>query len=200
MNRRKQAITDAAIKIFSAEGYKGATMDEIALEAKVAKGTLYYNFNSKEEIFNYIINIGVNHLRELIRDNKDSDLNPILKLKNICKIQLLYFYENKSFVKVILSQLWGTDQRQSNLRDIVKEYINDIKIIIDEAIECNMVKNSDSLVLAHAFFGSFTSIALYNVLNTDKENLNTVIDTTLEFTLRGLGLQIDRNDYSENYV
>ena len=191
MNRTKQAITDAAINIFSAEGYKGATMDSIALEAKVAKGTLYYNFNSKEEIFNYIINLGIDHLRELVRDSKNSNLNPILKLKNICKTQLLYFYENKSFVKVILSQLWGTDQRQSKLREIIKEYINDIKIIIDEAIETDLLKESDSLVLAHAFFGSFVSIALYNVLNTDKENLNTVIDTTLEFTLKGLGLEIE---------
>ena len=188
MNKTKKAITNAAINVFSSEGYRGATMDQIALEANVAKGTLYYNFKSKEEIFNYIIKLGINHLKDELRETRDSDLDAAIKLKNICKIQLQYFYDNKSFVKVILSQLWGSEERQNNLRDIVKEYIYDIKLIIDEAIEQRLIKEGDSLVLANVFFGSLTSIAIYDLLNSDKENLHIVIETTLRFTLRGIGL------------
>ena len=59
MNKTKRAIFDAAIKIFSTNGYEGATMDDMAQAAGVAKGTLYYYFKSKEEIFKYIITEGV---------------------------------------------------------------------------------------------------------------------------------------------
>ena len=50
MNKTKNLIFESAIKIFSESGYRGATMDDIAANASLAKGTLYYHFKSKEEI------------------------------------------------------------------------------------------------------------------------------------------------------
>jgi AcrR family transcriptional regulator len=44
------AILDAAIDRFVADGFEGTSMDSIALAAGVAKGTLYYHYNSKEGI------------------------------------------------------------------------------------------------------------------------------------------------------
>jgi AcrR family transcriptional regulator len=44
------AILDAAALAFREFGIEGATMEEIAARAQVARATLYYNFASKEEI------------------------------------------------------------------------------------------------------------------------------------------------------
>lgn len=55
MNKTKNLIFKSAIKIFSESGYRGATMDDIAANAGLVKGTLYYHFKSKEEIFNFIV-------------------------------------------------------------------------------------------------------------------------------------------------
>lgn len=44
------AILDAAIDRFVADGFEGTSMDSIALAAGVAKGTLYYHYKSKEGI------------------------------------------------------------------------------------------------------------------------------------------------------
>lgn len=49
--RRKEEILDAAFRVFSSRGYRTATMDDIAAEARVSKGTCYQYFPSKEEIF-----------------------------------------------------------------------------------------------------------------------------------------------------
>ena len=54
MNNTKKLIFEAAIKVFSECGYNGAIMDDIASRAGVAKGTLYYHFASKEEIFKFV--------------------------------------------------------------------------------------------------------------------------------------------------
>ena len=44
-------ILDAALQEFSAAGYAGARMDDIALRAGLSKGGLYAHFASKEEVF-----------------------------------------------------------------------------------------------------------------------------------------------------
>lgn len=48
---RRNEILNAAEKIFFSKGIQYATMDEVAEEAELSKGTLYIYFKSKEEIF-----------------------------------------------------------------------------------------------------------------------------------------------------
>lgn len=49
--QRANDIVDAAEKVIFAKGYESATMDEIAEEAELSKGTLYLYFKTKEELY-----------------------------------------------------------------------------------------------------------------------------------------------------
>ncbi len=77
MNRTKKLIFESAIRIFSDCGYRGATMDDIASNAGLAKGTLYYHFTSKEEIFNFIVEEGIQILQDQVLDIQKVDISPI---------------------------------------------------------------------------------------------------------------------------
>jgi AcrR family transcriptional regulator len=46
-----ETIIDAAYKVFFKYGYQKTSMDDIAKEAMIGKGTIYYYFSTKEEIF-----------------------------------------------------------------------------------------------------------------------------------------------------
>ncbi len=48
---KRVAILDAALRLFGRYGYKRTSIDDIAGEADIAKGTVYLSFKSKEEIF-----------------------------------------------------------------------------------------------------------------------------------------------------
>ena len=48
---RRAAILDAALPVFGQYGYRRTSMDDIAREAGIAKGTIYLSFASKEEVF-----------------------------------------------------------------------------------------------------------------------------------------------------
>lgn len=54
--RRRNEIIDAAEEIFFKKGIESATMDEVAEQAELSKGTLYLYFNSKEEL-HFAINL-----------------------------------------------------------------------------------------------------------------------------------------------
>jgi TetR/AcrR family transcriptional regulator len=49
--QRATDIVDAAETVIFAKGYENATMDEIAEEAELSKGTLYLYFKTKEELY-----------------------------------------------------------------------------------------------------------------------------------------------------
>ena len=49
--RTKGAILDAALKLFTRKGYENTSIEELAAEAGVGKGTIYSYFKTKSEIF-----------------------------------------------------------------------------------------------------------------------------------------------------
>jgi AcrR family transcriptional regulator len=48
---RHTVILDAALRVFGQYGYRRTSMDDIAREADIGKGTIYLSFASKEEVF-----------------------------------------------------------------------------------------------------------------------------------------------------
>ena len=123
MNKTKKLIFESAIKIFSESGYRGATMDDIAANAGLAKGTLYYHFVSKEEIFNFIVEEGIQILQNQVVEIQKEDIDPISKLIKISRTQLSFLYGYTDFFKVVMSQLWGHEKRQDELREKIRSYI-----------------------------------------------------------------------------
>lgn len=52
---RRQAILDAALTVFAAQGYEAARLEDVAARAGVAKGTLYLYFKDKEALFEDLV-------------------------------------------------------------------------------------------------------------------------------------------------
>ncbi|HBJ1648024.1 TPA: TetR/AcrR family transcriptional regulator [Clostridium botulinum] len=186
MNKTKKSIFNSSIEVFSKSGYRGATMDEIATTAGLAKGTLYYNFNSKEEIFNFIVDNGLKLLNDEIASVNELSDDAIEKLKQVCKIQLTFMYEHNSFFRVVMSQLWGDEERQVILREKVKGHIKEIEKYIQMGIEDGCIRKGDSEVMAYEFFGTLCSSAIYELINIENVSLEDTINKTLEFIFNGL--------------
>lgn len=186
MNKTKRAIFDAAIKVFSISGYNGATMDEVAGVAGVAKGTLYYHFKSKEEIFKFIISEGMNVIREEIIEETSKETDPIEKLKVLCKVQLSLIYRHKDLFKVIMSQIWGQEDRQLELRAILQKYMETISGFFKEAMDKKVIENNDPQLLAYAFFGSLTSMAVYELIHQDCEDINVIAERLMSYIMNGI--------------
>lgn len=55
---KERRILDAALSVFSSEGYSGSSMDAIAARAEVSKPTLYQYFGGKEQLFAAIMQSG----------------------------------------------------------------------------------------------------------------------------------------------
>ena len=47
----RDRLLEAAARVFAERGFERASVDDIAAEAGLSKGTLYWNFKSKDELF-----------------------------------------------------------------------------------------------------------------------------------------------------
>lgn len=183
MNITKKNIFESAIKVFSSSGYDGASMNNIAINAGVAKGTLYYYFKSKEEIFKYTITEGMNVILKQIEDATEKEEDSLIKIKILCRVQLGLVYENRDFFKVIMSQLWGREIRHLQIREVIQLYINIIEKYLKEAIEQGVLKKSETSFTAYMFFGTLCSAAVYELVNKNNIDIEDVINDLMHYIL-----------------
>ncbi len=73
---RPQELLDAALKVFAAQGYRSARLEEVAEAAGVTKGTIYHYFATKEELLLGVIDHyqarAFGRIEEVLRDNQGS--------------------------------------------------------------------------------------------------------------------------------
>lgn len=161
MNRTKRKIFEIAMKLFSEKGYDATSIEEITAMVGVAKGTLYYHFNSKEEIFNFLVEEGMKLLKNSIEIKTSKCSNVKDKLKAIILIQIKAVIKYENMLSIIFSQLYGNESKNKLCQEKVQEYIDVVEKIINEGIENKELKKCNSKLMAYTIFSLTSSIMIY---------------------------------------
>lgn len=89
--RRKQQILLAAQKTFLKKGYYKTTIDDIASEVGVVRGTVLHYFRSKDELMEAVLDQSgaqfVQSLQEVLCESSISVSNRIAQMKQLCNTQ-----------------------------------------------------------------------------------------------------------------
>jgi AcrR family transcriptional regulator len=104
LSRRKQIIT-AAMKLFAQKGYHATSMQEIAENSGLAKGSLYNYFKSKEEIvmsiFSYYYDLLFEKISKIAEDDTLSVKEKFIKQ---LEVQIREFYNHKDFIRMQMTE------------------------------------------------------------------------------------------------
>lgn len=74
--RTRLALLEAAQRLFAERSIEGVSIDDIAKEAEVAKGSLYNHFDSKEALADELFSLVRSHVAELLDAAVDSGIEP----------------------------------------------------------------------------------------------------------------------------
>ena len=168
MNKTKRKIFEASMKLFAEKGYDATSIEEITATVGVAKGTLYYHFSSKEEIFNFLVEEGVKLLKNSIAIKTSKLDKSIDKIRAVVLIELKVLVKYEDFMSIVLSQIWGTGARSQICKKYVFEYITMIEEIVEEGMENGEIIEGDSNIIASGIFGFVCSSLIYK-MRRDKE-------------------------------
>ena len=172
MNKTKRKIFETSMKLFAEKGYEATSIEEITATVGVAKGTLYYHFSSKEEIFNFLIAEGIKLLQNSIDIKTEKLENYIDKIKAIVLIEIKIVNKYEDFITILLSQFYGKEARNQMCQKYVYEYINKIEKIVEEGMEKGEIKKGDPKVIASEIYALIASTLVYKMKN--QNNLDII--------------------------
>lgn len=68
LEERRERLLDAALAVFSRDGFDRATMATIAEQAGMAKGTIYNYFETKEELLSALLRERTHKIEQILKD------------------------------------------------------------------------------------------------------------------------------------
>lgn len=145
---RVREILTAARKVIGRHGFEGTTIDRVAEEAKVAKGTIYLYFTNKDDLLHAAI---IDGLRTMIAEIKRPDAlpaEPSQRLHALIRKMFSVGLENMDFIKAFLLdsnfvRIEPGNERGAAVRELYLGMVDFIAGVIAEAIQGGVVRPVD---------------------------------------------------------
>ncbi|MGO0122088.1 TetR/AcrR family transcriptional regulator [Desulfothermobacter acidiphilus] len=185
---KRLPIFEAAVAVFSEKGFAKATMEEIARRAGIAKGTLYYNYRSKKELFLSLIEEGIERLEAAVKREIARRKGTFGKLEALIGAQLSFFEEHRDYGKLLLSEVWGLGTRwEKQLERLRLGYIGIIKDLLQRGQAEGIIRQDLEVnTAAMGVFGAVAVAALNAFLFERQYHYESLLQTLKNLLFLGL--------------
>ncbi len=191
MSKTKRRIFNTAVQIFAEKGYDNASIEEITAIAGVAKGSLYYHFEKKEDIFDMLLEEGLKLLKNNIEIKTKECTTALEKIKAIILVQIKVTVKYEAFLNVVFSQIWGEEVKNQKCKRAVFDYIKIIEEVIEEGIKNGEFYDGNVEALASGIFGITCSSLIYRLKKNRTVNIDDVYDGFINTVVRGLSKKMN---------
>ena len=117
----RQMVLDAALKVFSRKGFSQATLEEVAREAGLTRGAIYWHFKNKNEIFGAVLEVLYERSRERVIKVLQSGQNPLLKIRQLIG-EFLRIISNEDEFRIIEEFHMLEFQKTKEVKELCKQH------------------------------------------------------------------------------
>ena len=186
---RREAILNAAQKVFFEKGLASSTVDEIAELAELSKGTIYLYYKSKEDMYLAVILRGEAIMYEMFKKAASTGESTIRQILNVGEAYYAFFKEQRNYFRMF--SFFETPQFHKQVSEEMLQQC----IVADEKTwtliaELIAKGGREGVLQSHIKPKQFglivwaTATGLYRQMDTNADYWEKIMGVDLEATLR----------------
>lgn len=183
----KRRIFTAAMEVFAERGFERTKVEDVAKSAGMARATIYYHFRSKQDLFGFLLQEGIEEMAEAVGEAVSRAASPREALDAMVDSHIDFYVNYQSFARVVLAETWrmepGNDFSPQRL------LVHDLKIVsevIADAKEAGVLKPElGEEFLASAFYGLLSAAAVHFSLVASTFDPSTLKRDVKELLFKG---------------
>lgn len=180
----KAKLFRAAMEIMSQKGPTATTVDEVAAKAGVAKGSVYYNFGSKQSMVDSLLRYGVDQMLDRV-DQLTDDIPVHDLIVRSVRAALEFLEETPGFARLALAEMWrpstGASPIMVEQRGRLLARLTELTTAL--IAEHEPASNPDAESLAVALFGATFMLTMEREMDRSPRSLDmsmSAIEALLE--------------------
>ena len=155
---REQQMLDAAVQMFSVNGYRETSMDAIASVAQISKPMLYLYYGSKEELFGAVLSRELSRFIDAVRADIDLRQSPRELLRRTIGSVLTYIDANRASWIVLYTQATSSQAFAHTVREGRGKIIDMVARLLESGTR-NPQPDADFHMMAVALVGAGEAVA-----------------------------------------
>jgi AcrR family transcriptional regulator len=183
---RCQSIRDAAMRVVSRKGYDHVTVQDIADEAGVAKGTVYLYFKSREDVLEKTMSFSFEEFHILIREAIERGTTFRQRVEQVVRAQLEYFEQEQEFFRLYLAMAEPLGERRLRKHASYRTHIAQLVSMVEMAAENDEVRAQPPERIAIALASVVRDIGLQRIAEKNKRPIAEDIEFVRDFICRGI--------------
>jgi len=183
----RQGMLDAVISLLMRDGVQGITMDRVATEAGVAKGTLYAYFKNKEEILEAAIEASFEPLILELTRKMDADKAPDERLADFSRHNLQFFDEKQDLVRVLFYDRERTDSGKNHFND--SRYLgllNKVAGVLSEGVSTGLFVPLNPMKVASMFIEANMGMVMQRIRDEVSGDIEEDAKQITDIFIKGL--------------
>ena len=180
---REQQMLDAAVQMFSINGYHETSMDAIAAQAEISKPMLYLYYGSKEELFGACLDRELTRFVDVVRAEIDFKQSPKDLLRNAVLSFLNYIDTNRASWIVLYTQATSSQAFAHTVREGRERIIDLVSRLLASGTR-NPEPDADFNMMAVALVGAGEAVA--NRVSTGDADVDEAAELMINLFWRGL--------------
>lgn len=138
---RRREILDAARQVFSAKGYEGASMADIAEKVGVVEGAIYKHFGGKRELLFETTRTFYEPLIESMERELQGILGSRNRLRFVIYRHLSWFADHPEFCRLIIQEIRPYDDYYGSVvRELNRKATSQVLAILEEASDAGELR------------------------------------------------------------
>ncbi len=182
---RVREILDATCRVVAQYGFQGATVERVAEEAEIAKGTVYLYFQNKESLFTAAVEQGIQNFTSQVRSQVAEALTPLEKIQRLIEVSLKLSDIHRDFFKTLLLErnfLAASPHHPeaAHMLDLYLAHIHFIEELIQDGVRAGVFRahnvEASAFALNEAIRGCFQQRALGLTARPATEDASILLD------------------------
>lgn len=152
------SILESTLQLIQQYGFHGTSMSQIALDARVAIGTIYHYFESKDDL----ILATFDHCKQALHESIFETLDPAFSYQHRLEQiwgKLVSFYIERPEVLSFLEQFYSSPYVKQILGNETVCGQDMMRVFLAEGISEGHIKDVDENVISAAFIGTAVAVA-----------------------------------------
>jgi TetR/AcrR family transcriptional regulator, fatty acid metabolism regulator protein len=188
----RQRILDAAVERFSRDGYHNTKVDDIVEDSGTSKGSVYFHFPSKEDIFLGLVDEFTSLLERRLAEAINQEESGVRRVNMALNVCMETFGSYKNLAKIFLIQATGLGAAfEEKRREIHKRFIKIIQQHLDEAMQEGDLMPIDTEIAAYAWMGAINEVVIEWVY-TGHPDPQRALPALREMLLRSVGVSEEK--------
>jgi AcrR family transcriptional regulator len=187
---RVREILEGARRVLARYGVQGTTVDRVAEEAKVAKGTIYLYFDTKDELVHAAVLDGLRSMVAETVASDDASLPPLDRIRKLILEQLRIQASNQDFLKTLIIgnslDIEVESEAGREFMDVYVAHLDFIASVLQDAIDRGAVRRIDPKFAAFMLGEMLTGCLRRRLLKLTATPLESDAEAVVELFFKGI--------------